>query len=86
MTVGTAQVRANAEYDGTAENFVGAKTASSSIWKYVYYASGYRKSVTCPIITNGNQILDDFTLSKPGATPHQQERRYVLKDSIMTIH
>ena len=53
----------------TAENFVGFRHEPAPYGTTFVTLQDNGNQLRVQFITNANQILDDFTLSKPGATP-----------------
>jgi predicted phosphodiesterase len=69
ITAGASGRSSHTEYDSTAENFVGMRHAPSPYGNCFITLQDSGNQLRVQFITNGNQVLDDFTLHKPGATP-----------------
>ena len=69
ITSGASGRSSHAEYDSTAENFVGMRHAPSPYGNCFITLQDSGNQLRVQFITNANQVIDDFTLSKPGATP-----------------
>jgi predicted phosphodiesterase len=68
-TVGTGGRDSHPEFDGSVENYVGFRHAPEPYGAMVITLQDNGNQLRCQFITNANQVLDDFTISKPGATP-----------------
>jgi predicted phosphodiesterase len=68
-TSGAAGRSSHTEVDGSAENFVGFRHAPAPYGSVFVTLQDSGNQLRFQFITNANQVLDDFTLSRPGATP-----------------
>jgi predicted phosphodiesterase len=69
ITVGTGGRSSHPEFDGSIENFMAFRHEPEPYGSIFVTLEDSGNRLHVQFITNANQILDDFTLSKPGATP-----------------
>jgi hypothetical protein len=69
ITAGTGGRSSHPEFDGAIENFMGFRHEPSPYGSCFITLQDSGNQLRVQFITTSNQILDDFTLSKPGATP-----------------
>jgi predicted phosphodiesterase len=69
ITCGTGGRSSHPEFDGAIENFMGFRHSPDPYGANILTLQDNGNQLRVQFITNSNQVLDDFTLSKPGATP-----------------
>jgi hypothetical protein len=68
-TSGAAGRSSHPEFDGSAENYVGFRHAPEPYGNTFVTLQDNGNQLHVQFITNSNQVLDDYFISKPGATP-----------------